>query len=89
MKTKPKQVTYLGARAEVWTEYDKGVTYRYGERAEFTRWIDAATPENGGFPAGTVTRRRVKGDPYKPTFQILEARVVVDAESGRTREGRY
>lgn len=57
---KPKSLTYLGARAIVTVEHhDKS---RVGLRTITTQWIDDATAENGGWPAGSVTRKTIKGD---------------------------
>lgn len=72
---KPRSLTYLGARAIVTTEHhDKN---RVGLRTITTEWIDDATPENGGWPAGTVTRKTVKGDGRKADFEVIHAEAVV------------
>lgn len=72
---KPKSLTYLGARAIVTTEHhDKS---RLGLRTITTEWIDDATIENGGHPAGTVTRKAVKGDGRRADFEVIVPEGVV------------
>lgn len=66
--TKPRKVTYLGRRAELWEERLAGPS---GERTIFVRWIDDADERNGGYPAGTVTARRVTGDFMRGTGKTL------------------
>ena len=67
--------TYLGARAEVQeTHHDKS---RIGLRTIVTRWIDDADPRNGGYRAGTTTRRVVKGDGRLDSFVIVEPETIV------------
>lgn len=75
----PKVYTYLGARAEVTTiHHDKS---RMGLRTVRMRWIDEASPENGGWPAGTTTERVIKGDGWRgqgrTAFEVIEAEKVV------------
>jgi hypothetical protein len=74
-RTKTAKVTYLGRRAEVWEERTGGP---YSDRRVFTRWIDDATETNGGYPAGTVTVRRVKGDGRNPNFVVIEPTRIIE-----------
>jgi hypothetical protein len=68
----PRVYSYLGARAEVTTtHHDKS---RFGLRTVRMHWIDQATPENGGWAAGTTTERVIKGNFFTgPSFEIIEA----------------
>jgi hypothetical protein len=66
-----KTLTYLGRRAAVLVEHhDKS---RTGLRTITTEYIDEAAPENGGWSAGSVTRRTIKGDAWrKPeSFEVI------------------
>lgn len=76
VKIDVRTLTYLGARAEVTTiHHDKS---RDGLRTVRMHWIDEATPENGGWPAGTTTEKVIKGNGWKgPKFEIIEAEKVV------------
>lgn len=65
-----KVMAYMGSRARVVTEFhDKS---RVGLRTITFTWIDQAHPENGGWPAGSTTRKVIKGDGRKADFQIIE-----------------
>lgn len=68
----PRVYSYLSARAEVTTfHHDKS---RFGLRTVRMHWIDQATPDNGGWAAGTTTERVIKGNAFTgSTFEILEA----------------
>jgi hypothetical protein len=72
--TKKRNVTYFGRKAQVWEAREAGAS---GVRYTFTRWIDACCEKNGSLPAGTVTRRRVKGDFSRGTLVVLEEKRVV------------
>lgn len=79
-KTVRRELTYLGSRAIVVTDhYDSS---REGLRRVTMTWIDAATPENGGWPAGTTTTRVIKGNGWRENaripFQVIEAEHVVE-----------
>lgn len=75
VKVTVRSVTYLGRRAQVTTTHHD--RKRDGLRSIVTTWIDAATVENGGHPAGTVTHTLVEGDGRRPSFIIHEAERVV------------
>lgn len=66
---KPRTLTYLGARAVVLVEHHD--TKSSGLRTITTEWIDDADPRNGGWPAGSVTRRTVKGDGRRDDFEVI------------------
>jgi len=79
VKIVTRNLTYFGSRAEVTTtHHDKN---RVGLRTVRTRWIDEASAENGGWPAGTTTEKVIKGDGWKGegrnAFEIIEAEKVV------------
>lgn len=72
---KPRSLSYLGRRAVVTVEHhDKK---RDGLRTITVEHIDDADPRNGGWAAGTVTRRTVKGDGRKVDFEIIVPEAVV------------
>lgn len=75
--TTTRQVTYLGRRAMVKTIYKAG---EHGEREFRILHVDEADPQNGGWPAGTVTSRTVIGNALKGTFKTLIAEHAVDEE---------
>ena len=66
---KPRTLSYLGRRAVVTVEHhDKK---RNGLRTITVEHIDDAAPENGGWPAGSVTRRIVEGDGQTADFRVV------------------
>lgn len=66
---KPRDLTYLGRRARVTVEHrDKK---RAGLRTITTEWIDDADPRNGGWAAGSVTRKTVEGDGRTSDFRVV------------------
>lgn len=66
---RPRDLTYLGRRARVTVEHhDKK---RAGLRTITVEHIDDADPRNGGWAAGSVTRRTVKGDGQTVDFEIV------------------
>jgi hypothetical protein len=69
-RTETKDLTYLGRRARTTTNYYQ--SNRTGLREIVTEYIDDADERNGGWPAGTITRRVVKGDGRHPDFQTIE-----------------
>lgn len=71
VKTVTFETEYLGRRTRV-TEnrYEKN---RLGLREVIFEHIDEADPANGGWAAGTVTRKVIRGDGRKPNFETLEA----------------
>jgi len=72
---KPRSLSYLGARAVVTVEHhDKK---RNGLRTITTQWIDDADPRNGGWPAGSVTRKTIEGDGRTDDFRIVHAEALV------------
>ncbi len=72
---KPRNLTYLGRRAVVTVEHhDKK---RCGLRTITVEHIDEAAPENGGWPAGSVTRRTVEGDGQTANFRVVHAEALV------------
>lgn len=72
---KPRTLSYLGRRAVVTVEHhDKK---RNGLRTITTEHIDDAAPENGGWLAGTTTRRTVEGDGRTPDFRIVTPEALV------------
>lgn len=73
--TNPTQVTYLGRRAQVWEYRTAGPA---SERTVFVRWIDDAHERSGGYPAGTVTAKVVKGNFKKGTGEVLVPTYVVE-----------
>lgn len=77
VKTTMHVRTYLGARAVVHTEHHDSSSA--GLRTITTEWIDDATAENGGYKAGTVTRRVIKGDGRY--VEGPKACIVVEAEA--------
>ena len=72
---KSRVLTYLGSRARVLVEHhDKK---RTGLRTITVEYIDDADPRNGGWSAGTVTRRTVKGDGQTADFEVIVPEAVV------------
>lgn len=79
VKIVTRHLTYLGARAETTTiHHDKS---RLGLRTVRMRWIDDASPENGGWPAGTITEKTIKGDGWRgagrTAFEVIVPERVV------------
>lgn len=74
--TKTRAVTYQGRRAEV---HEVRAAGSKGERVNVTRWIDAATEDNGGYAAGTVVLHHCKGDGRDGTFESFSTRTADDA----------
>lgn len=73
VKVVTRSLTYFGSRAKVTTtHHDKS---GLGLRTVVTEWIDAAKPENGGHPAGTVTRTVIQGDGWKGAGRTAFIRV--------------
>lgn len=72
---KPRTYTYLGARAVVTVEHHN--SRRVGLRTITMEWIDDAAPENGGWPASTVTRKTVRGDGRRADFEVIVPEAVV------------
>jgi hypothetical protein len=73
------QGTYLDERAvTVTVRHD---SRRVGVRTIITLWLDDANPKNGGYKAGTVTHRIVKGDGRTPDFETLSDARVMDADA--------
>jgi hypothetical protein len=60
LRVTDKVLAYMGSRARVVTEYHTPGSI--GLRTITYHWIDEAHPENGGWPAGSVTRKTIKGD---------------------------
>lgn len=72
---KPRVLTYLGRRVRVTVEHhDKK---RTGLRTITCEHIDDADPRNGGWSAGTVTRRTVKGDGQTSDFEVVVPEAIV------------
>lgn len=72
---KPRNLSYLGRRAVVTVEHhDKK---RNGLRTITVEHIDDADPRNGGWPAGSVTRRTVEGDGQTADFRVVIAEALV------------
>jgi hypothetical protein len=70
-----RRLTYLGRRAVVLTQHhDKG---RNGLRTVETTWIDDASPENGGYSAGTVVRSVIRGDGRTADFEVVEPEEII------------
>jgi len=63
-----RRVTYLGSRCDVKEIRQAGAN---GEREFRMRWVDAADPRNGGYPAGTITSKTVTGNALKGTLATL------------------
>lgn len=78
VRTGVHHVTYLGARAIVTTQYhEQNVD---GLRTVTIQWIDAAIGQPVEHPAGTVTRRVIRGDGRcVGTFTVVEAETVIEA----------
>lgn len=74
----PREVTYQGRRAEVWTIARTKGQAREGERVLVTRWVDQASRENGSHPAGTVVVRHLRGTQHKGNLVRFDERVVAD-----------
>ena len=75
VKITTKFLAYMGSRAYVTVEHhDRN---RVGLRTITVQWIDAATEENGGWPAGSVTRKVIKGDGRLADFQVIEAEELI------------
>lgn len=72
---KPRTLSYLGARAVVTVEHHD--RKRNGLRTITVEHIDDAAPENGGWPAGSVTRRTVEGDGRTDAFRVVIAEALV------------
>lgn len=49
-----------------------------GVREIRTCWIDDADERNGGYPAGTVVSRTIKGNFFRGTGEVLVAEHVVE-----------
>lgn len=74
VKIVTRVLTYLGARAETTTiHHDKS---RNGLRTVRMHWIDDATPENGGWPAGTTTEKTIKGDGWRGSGRTAFAVII-------------
>lgn len=73
--TAKRALTYLGRRCQMWEIRKAGPA---GERYVFTRWIDDADPRNGGWAAGTITVRRIKGNGLRNTLVELEPTRAID-----------
>lgn len=73
-----RSYTYLGRRAEVTTIGSQAL----GRREIITRWIDDADERNGGWAAGTITTRTVKGDGWRGRvpFETIHAERVMTVE---------
>lgn len=76
VRTQVIERTWLGSRAIQATDHHD--TNPVGLRTITVRWLDDAHEQNGGHPAGTVTRTVVKGDGRKPNFEVIEPQVVVN-----------
>lgn len=75
LRVTDKIVAYMGSRARVVTEYHEKSPV--GLRTITFIWIDEAHPSNGGWPAGSTTRKVIKGDGRKANFQIIEPEEIV------------
>lgn len=73
--TETNQVTYFGSRATVTVEHHDSSPF--GDRTVTTSWIDDADPRNGGHVAGTVTRKRIKGDGRNAPVDVIEPETVI------------
>ncbi|QGZ17197.1 hypothetical protein HYQ19_gp098 [Arthrobacter phage DrYang] len=70
VKTTRNEVTYFGRRCVVTTIQHEANPM--GLRTIRTEWVDAADPRNGGWAAGTVAEKVVKGDGRDAsTFEVL------------------
>lgn len=69
--------TLLGCRAES-MEVRRGGPK--GVRVVFTKWVDAADQRSGGYAAGTVTVKVIKGDGRDVSGVLLADEVVVPSE---------
>lgn len=75
IKTTKRDLTYFDARVTTTTiHHDKG---RAGLRTVYMEWHDDADPRNGSHPAGTITRKVIKGDGRRDDFQVIEDETVV------------
>lgn len=72
----PKRVEYFGRRVIVTETLLEG-TDPLGLREVTYLWLDDADERNGGHPAGTRTRKVIKGDGRKKNFQVIEPETVV------------
>lgn len=71
--------TWLESRGISTTTYHQ--TSNIGLRTSVLEWVDEAHVKNGGWPAGTKTRKVVKGDGRyhsgPKAFQIIEPEVIM------------
>jgi hypothetical protein len=75
VKTVTRKLTYFGtACVQVTEHHDKKAT---GLRTIRTEWLGKADERNGGYDAGTVTERVVRGDGRLESFEVVEATRVV------------
>lgn len=68
-RTKTEDVTYLGRRARVVTDFHTKSRSANGLRTVTTTWIDDADERNGGYAAGTTTSTTVRGDGRTSDFE--------------------
>lgn len=63
-----RNATYFGRRAQVKEIRQAGA---HGVREIRMHWIDDADPKNGGYPAGTITSKTIKGNALTGTLVTL------------------
>ncbi|AIZ01777.1 hypothetical protein ArV1_090 [Arthrobacter phage vB_ArtM-ArV1] len=70
VKSVVREITYYGARCiNTTTHHDKSAT---GLRTVRMEWLDNADPKNGGWEAGTVTEKLIKGDAWRNPAKFVE-----------------
>lgn len=74
-------VSYLGAQARVIELHHDKNSKGLGLRTVIMTWLTDATPENGGYPAGTTTQKIIKGDGRYASFQEIEPTEIVHQEA--------
>ena len=74
--TKVEDLAYLGRRVQQYEIRDGGSD---SPRWVYTYYVDDADPRNGGYPAGSATKRRIRGNALRGTFKELEPRTAITA----------
>lgn len=67
-ETRPRQLTFMGQRAEYKEIREAGPD---GVREIRIRWIDSAKYQPIEWPAGTIVSKTVKGNLRRGTFEVL------------------